>query len=144
MEIERFTELADRLMERVPAPLLEGLNGGVAIRRRAMRRNADPAGVYILGEYVTDLLGCYIVIYWGSFAELFAGEPDDIWEQELWETIRHELRHHVENRAGVTDLDWEDEADLERFRTESPPDEVLPPPRKFRPTRPIRRPQRPE
>lgn len=139
MEIERFTELADRLMERVPPPLLEGLNGGVAIRRRAMRRSGDPAGVFILGEYVTDLLGCYIIIYWGSFAELFSGESDEFWEQELWETIRHELRHHVENRAGVTDLDWEDEADLDRFRSESPPEEP-PSPRTFRLKRPIRRP----
>lgn len=128
-------------MERVPEPLVEGLNGGVAIRRRAMRRKGDPAGVCILGEYVTDpVLGCYIVIYWGSFAELFAGEPDEVWEQELWDTIRHELRHHVEERAGVGDLDLEDEAELEQMRRVAPPDEPLPPPRRFRLNRRLSRP----
>ncbi len=136
MDIDRFTELADRLMEQVPEPVLEGLNGGVAIRRRAMRRKDDPPGVYILGEYMTDpAMGCYIMIYWGSFAELFAGEPDDVWEKELWDTIRHELRHHVEGRAGVVDLDVQDEVELEEMRRTAEPDEPLPPPRRFRITR---------
>lgn len=142
MEIKRFTELADRLMERIPEPLLEGLNGGVAIRRRAMRRQGDPAGVYILGEYITDhALGCYIVIYWGSFAELFADEPDEVWEKELWDTIRHELRHHIEVRAGEADLDIEDEVELEQMRQELPPEEPLPPPRRFKLNRRIPRDQ---
>lgn len=141
MDIDRFTALADRLMEQVPAPLLEGLNGGVAVRRRAMRRPDDPPGVFVLGEYFADaFMGSYIMLYYGSFCELFGEEPDSVWEAELWETIRHELRHHVEQRAGVADLDWEDEADIARFRAEQPPAEPLPPPRKFRLRRPLSRP----
>lgn len=140
MDLDRFTQLANELMGRVPEPILEGLNGGVAIRRRAMRRKDDPSGVYILGEYITDpAMGCFIVIYWGSFAELFAGEPDEVWEKELWDTIRHELRHHVENRAGVIDLDLEDEAELAQMRQVAEPEEPPPPPRKFRITR-VKRP----
>lgn len=141
MDIDRFTALADELMERVPPPILEDLNGGVSIRRRAMRRKDDPAGVYILGEYVTDELGCYVVLYWGSFYELFHGEPHTVWEKELWDTIRHELRHHVEARAGVMDLDLEDEYELEQMREEAPADQPLPPARKFRLTKRIRRPE---
>lgn len=139
-EIDRFTETADRLMEQVPAPILEGLNGGVTVRRRAMRKRNDPAGVYIMGEYVTDNLGCYVVLYYGSFAEVLGDEPDEVWEKEIWDTIRHELRHHVEGRAGVADLDVEDVEDLERFQQEAPPAEPLPPARKFRLSRRLPRP----
>lgn len=103
-------------MERVPPALLQGLNGGIVVERNARRRPGDPPGVYLLGEYVEDpLLGCYIVLYYGSFRRVLAGEPPTVWEQELWDTIRHELRHHVEARAGVRDLEREDEALLRQL-----------------------------
>lgn len=119
MDIERFTDLADRLCERIPERLLTGLNGGIVIDEAARRNDGDPAGVYILGEYITDdYLGAYVTLYYGSFVQLFGQEPDQVWESELWTTIRHELRHHLERQAGVTDLDVEDLMDLERFRQE--------------------------
>lgn len=141
MDIARFTAMADRLMGQVPPPILEGLNGGVSVRRRAMRRPNDPPGIYILGEYVTDDLGCYVMLYYGSFLALFTDEPDEAWEKEIWDTIRHELRHHVEGRAGVIDLDLEDEADLERFQEEASelPEAPRAAPQTFRLKRPLRR-----
>jgi len=142
MELDRFTELADRLIERIPPIFMEGLNGGVAVRRRSMRRKDDPAGVFILAEYFADpALGNYIQIYWGSFVELFDRQPDSLWEQELWETIRHELRHHVEAQAGMGDLDLEDEIELEAMKAEVEfPDDASPPPRRFTLKRPLPRP----
>lgn len=143
MDIDAFTELADQLMERVPSPILEGLNGGVVVRRRAMRHKNDPHGVYVMGEYVTDpAMGAYVVLYYGSFVELLGDEPAEAWELELWDTIRHELRHHLEARAGVGDLDLEDEVQLAQLQAEAAPAEAEPPPRRFRLNRPIR--QRPE
>ena len=119
MDLDRFTELADRMMERVPAPLLKGLSGGVVVRRAARRRRGDPPGVYLLGEYVNDeFLGTFIVLYYGSFRRVLADEPPEVWEQELWETLRHELRHHIEARAGVRDLELEDEAFLQQLWAE--------------------------
>ena len=116
MDFERFARLADEMMERVPTPLLKGLTGGVVVRREARRRRDDPPGVYLLGEYVNDeFLGAFIVLYYGSFRRLLASEPPEVWERELWETLRHELRHHVEARAGVRDLELEDEAYLEQL-----------------------------
>lgn len=143
MDLERFTALADQMVERIPPLFLEGLNGGIAVRRRAMRNPGDPAGVYILGEYVTDeALGCYILLYWGSFVELFRDEPAQVWEAELWETIKHELRHHVEARAGEYGLDLEDAAELAQMRAELPHEEPAAPPRRFRLNQRIRRPER--
>lgn len=140
MDLERFAALADRLMDQVPPPVLEGLNGGVTVRRRGMRKPGDPEGVYVLGEYITDpVMGRYIVLYFGSFAALFADEPEPVWEAELWSTIKHELRHHLEHQAGERDLDLEDEADVARFREELPPAEPWGAPRRFRLNRPIRR-----
>jgi hypothetical protein len=142
VDIQRFTETADRLMERVPPPVLEGLNGGVTVQRKAQRNAGDPPGVYIMGEYITDpLLGCYVVLYYGSFLEVLHGEPEQAWEEEIWETIRHELTHHLEYRAGEYDLDIEDAVQLEELRWTSPAPEPEGPPRKFRLQRPIQRPK---
>lgn len=117
MEIDRFTELADEMVGWLPERLLEGLNGGFVIQEEARRRDDDPPGVYILGEYITDeYLGCYVVLYYGSFARLFEHEPESVWQDELWTTIKHEIRHHMERQAGVSDLDIEDLLELERMR----------------------------
>lgn len=143
MDLDTFTAVADQMVERIPPLFLEGLNGGIIVRRRARRNPGDPTGVYILGEYITDpALGCYIALYWGSFVELLGGEERAVWEAELWETITHELRHHVEDRAGEYALDLEDEAELAQMRAEAPPEAELPPPRKFKLQGRLRRPGR--
>lgn len=119
MDIDRFTALAEQLCERIPERLWAGLNGGIVVHEEARRNATDPKGVYILGEYITDEhLGAYVALYHGSFMKLLTGEPESVWENEVWETIRHELRHHVERQAGLGDLDIEDLIDLERFRQE--------------------------
>lgn len=134
MDIERFARIADSMTERIPSEFLEGLNGGIVVLDEAHHRPNDPKGVYILAEYITDeALGAYIALYHGSFAKLFAAESEEVWHKELWETITHELRHHVEARAGMGDLDLEDEIELERFR-----EEAEAPPRRYRLNRPIR------
>ena len=122
MDIDAFGRLLERMMDRVPDAFLRELNGGVTVSEEARRRPGDPPGVFVLGEYVTDPhLGALVVLYHGSFARLFRGEPAAVWEREMWETLRHELRHHVEGLAGVGYLDVEDEAELERMRQASPP-----------------------
>jgi len=139
MDIEQFTRLADELMERIPPPVLEGLNGGVTVRRKARRNPGDPEGVFILGEYITDPhLGCHVALYYGSFLALFEGEPDELWEDELYQTIKHELLHHLEARAGEYDLDVEDAVSLREMQEQAPPREPAGPPRKFRLKRPLR------
>lgn len=117
MDIDRFQALADAMVERLPPRLLEGLTGGIVVEERPYRRRGDPEGVYILGEYIPDpWLGPRVVIYYGSFARLFAGQDDAVWERELWTTLTHELRHHIEHQAGVRDLELEDALELERMR----------------------------
>lgn len=115
MQFDAFADLADRYARRIPPALLAGLNGGIAIEEAAHRRDDDPPDVYILGEYVTDeYLGCNIVLYYGSFVKLF-GDDEATIREELWDTLRHEVRHHIEERAGLDDLDREDMEQLRRL-----------------------------
>jgi predicted Zn-dependent protease with MMP-like domain len=134
VDIESFTALADQMVERIPPRFLDGLNGGIVIVEEPFRNATDPPDLYILGHYIDDFaMGRYIALYYGSFVQLFRDEPRQVWEEELWETILHELRHHVERQAGIGDLDLEDELELERLRQEA-----AGPPRRFKPNRRLR------
>lgn len=119
LTLERFIQLADEMVDRIPEVLLKELNGGISVEPSERRNADDPEGVYILGEYIVDeYLGASIVLYYGSFVRLF-GDDDETIEAELWETIRHEVRHHVEERAGLDDLNREDAEELARMWEES-------------------------
>lgn len=111
-----FCRWTESMVARIPERFLADLHGGVQIDRRPRRRPDDPPGVYLLGEYVVDpYLGRMIILYYGSFLRVFRGEPAAVVRRELWETILHELRHHLEDLAGVDDLGEEDRRELERL-----------------------------
>lgn len=58
-----------------------------------------------------------IRLFYGSFVEIAADEgPDFDWEEELWETLRHELQHHLEWRAGGDEMGEEEELERENER----------------------------
>jgi zinicin-like metallopeptidase len=80
--------------------------------------------VYTLGE-CTPLtwsgsgadLESRVVLYYGSFAAL-ARRGGFAWRDEAWETLLHELRHHVEWRASTSALeayDWAVEENHKRL-----------------------------
>lgn len=118
LDFDAFQELANRLYDEIPLALLQGLNGGILISEEARQDDTDLPDVYIMGEYIDDPygLGNYIVLYYGSFREVLGDAPAEVWEEELWETMLHEIRHHVELRAGVDDLELEDLRQLEELR----------------------------
>lgn len=105
-------------LDRFPPALLEGLDAGVLVVERARRRADDPPGVYILGEYVDDPhgLGRYVVLYYGSFRAILQDADARTVRREIEETIRHELRHHLESLAGVGELDEQDWRELQEMR----------------------------
>lgn len=80
------------------------------------------AEIYTLGECIplewsgsgADLQS-RVVLYHGSFQALARlGEFD--WRAEAWETLTHELRHHLEWRANVAALEAYDWAAEENFK----------------------------
>jgi len=51
-----------------------------------------------------------VVLYFGSFQALARDADDFDWTGEAWETLTHEIRHHVEWKARVPDLEALDRA----------------------------------
>jgi hypothetical protein len=80
------------------------------------------ADIYTLGECIplewsgsgADLQS-RVVLYHGSFQAL-ARLGDFDWRVEAWETLTHELRHHLEWRANVAALEAYDWAAEENFK----------------------------
>lgn len=109
VSIDSFIEMADRIIDGIPDRFLIDLNGGFNITEECKKDGE----YYIMGEYTSDdMLGSVIMIYYGSFVFLLENKSMDEWENELKETILHELRHHVEIMAGVDYLSEEEKADL--------------------------------
>ena len=121
LSFEEVGALLDDYADTFPAVLFEELNGGVNLLEDTV---ADPEfpeeEMYIMGEYITDVLGNYINLYYGSFAALAKQEEWDrqTWEEELRITFSHELTHHMENRSGLHALDDRDAAELAAWKAE--------------------------
>ncbi|MGD2134913.1 MAG: metallopeptidase family protein [Gemmatimonadales bacterium] len=112
MKLDRFRVMVRRMAEEVPSEYLDGI-ASIDVSRRTLPHPVH-ANVYTLGECVpihgdADEVLSRVVLYHGSFLAL-AHERDDFdWQQEAWDTLLHELRHHVEWRADAERLevyDW--------------------------------------
>jgi predicted Zn-dependent protease with MMP-like domain len=124
MKFDTFARLAHEAFESIPEEFREGVDG-LTIRRERVPHPAFP-DVYTLGQCLTeaypsdwsgpDTLRSVLVLYHGSFRALAREDPEFDWEGELWETLTHELRHHLESLANEDDLEGVDYAMEEAFR----------------------------
>ena len=120
MTLEDFRALVRRLQHDVPAQF----ESGVADIEVSPKTVPHPVhrDVYTLGECIpltwtgdgTDLQS-RIVLFYGSFQALARERPDFDWRAEAWDTLTHELRHHLELRAHVDALEAYDWAADENF-----------------------------
>lgn len=109
VDLETFTRMARSIAADLPPRLLRDLNGGISV----LPGKKKDGKYFLMGEYIEDpVLGKVIFIHYGSFREILGNAPAEEWEEELRETVIHELRHHVESLAGVDDLAFEEEAEL--------------------------------
>ena len=77
-------------------------------------------GVYTLGECIPHEFGSpgeedagirsSVVLHYGSFAALAREHGEFDWREEAFETLAHEVRHHLEWRARVPELEKLDDA----------------------------------
>lgn len=117
MTYEEFEARAWAEWERIPEAYKEGVDG--LILRRKEKRHPSAPGAYTLGECLTesypsefggpDTIRSAVVLYWGSFRRLSREDPAFDWRGELWETLTHELQHHLESLAAdeaLLDLDY--------------------------------------
>ncbi len=111
-----FEKAAEQAWSEIPQEYLDGIDG-LTIREEALS-HPDQPNVYTLGECVTEgypstwggpeTVRSTVVLYYGSFKALAAEDPDFDWVAEVWETLTHELRHHLESLAGQDDLEGVD------------------------------------
>jgi hypothetical protein len=97
---------------------------GVVVRAETVPHPEIPE-VFTLGECRTaDWPSAYggtgeihssVVLYHGSFVALAQRDPDFDWESELWETLTHEIRHHLESLANEDALERLDYAEDQNF-----------------------------
>lgn len=121
MDLADFEALVGRLASEVPAEFLDGILEIVVSPRTVVHPNRSD--VFTLGECVPvaesgDDLGSIqsrVVLYHGSFAAMARDQLQFDWHREAWETLTHELRHHVEWRAGDPGLEQMDEATEQNF-----------------------------
>jgi predicted Zn-dependent protease with MMP-like domain len=119
-----FERSARDAFREIPEEYREGIDG-LVVRRESLAHPTLPE-VFTLGHCLTEEhLSDYgspettrsmIALYWGSFRELSRRDPDFDWEDELWETLTHELRHHLESLAGDDALEDVDYAADELFK----------------------------
>ena len=114
MTLSEFRNVTHALVERLPKDLFTNLNGGITVQpNRAGDARNDRL---TLGEYIEDaVMSRSIVLYYGSFRELFRDDSLSVWSEEIEETVLHELRHHVEALAGLDDLSREEELDPDAY-----------------------------
>ena len=121
MRLDEFRSLVEQLEREIPPEF----TGGVVTVDVSPKTIPHPVhgDVYTLGECVplewsgsgADLQS-RIILYYGSFASLARLGAFD-WREEAWETLTHELRHHLEWRANVDALaayDWAAEQNFAR------------------------------
>jgi hypothetical protein len=130
VELRDFRALVEGLLQRVPPAFLDGV---VAVDVSPKTVPHPVRGdVYTLGECIplewsghgADLQS-RVILYHGSFAALAhlgggggGGASGDFdWREEAWETLSHELRHHLEwraNEAALEAFDWAAEQNFAR------------------------------
>ncbi len=107
---DEFADMLDSAVNRIPERFCRYLNGGFNLQKKS-KREGD---YFILGEYIEEgHLGCFIEFYYGSFFGLLAGEPLKVWEDEIVDTVLHEMQHHLESLAGREDLALREMQELE-------------------------------
>ncbi len=124
MTYQEFQDTVTEMLAEIPEIYKKGLQG-VHVLPQA-HPEPDLPGVFRLGEYMdpgpeaflgsNPGLGRHIALYYGSFLAIARNSPQFDWEAQIWETLTHELRHHVESLAGDGSLIEEDRQRTAEFR----------------------------
>lgn len=113
---EAFCARAKEIYAAIPAEFTEGVED--VVLHRDVTRHPQIDDVVTLGECepspTAALAGdaevrSMVHLYYGSFVELAAEDPSFRFDEELVETIEHEVQHHVEDKAGRRGLIDEDD-----------------------------------
>jgi hypothetical protein len=122
MRLSDFEALVRRLVSEVPADFLDGIVD-VSVSPKSLP-HPTRAEIYTMGECIplpapvgasAEAVQSRVVLYHGSFVNLARLDPEFDWRTEAWDTLMHELRHHVEWRANAPWLEAYDRAAEQNF-----------------------------
>jgi hypothetical protein len=121
MRLSDFEALVRRQSAEIPPDFLDGIAEIVVSPRTVPHPGRE--GVWTLGECLPvpgddgdpRHLQSRVVLYHGSFQALARETPGFDWTAEAWETLTHEIRHHVEWKARAPDLEAFDRAAEENY-----------------------------
>jgi hypothetical protein len=129
VDFKEFEREAGRVWEEIPDEYRSGVDGLVV--DPSERPHPTIGDIYTLGECLTesypsdwggpDTTRSVLVLYHGSFSRLSELDPDFDWSYEIWETVTHELRHHLEWLAAedaLEDVDYAMDQNFRRFEGE--------------------------
>ncbi len=107
VDFSEFESRAEAIFAGIPSEYREGVDG-LDVQRGTAFHPTLPE-IYTLGECLSDFypsefggagdVRSRVVLYYGSFLALSRSRSDWDWEEELFETITHEVRHHLEHLA---------------------------------------------
>jgi predicted Zn-dependent protease with MMP-like domain len=134
MDFHEFERVAREAYAAIPPDFREGVDG-LDVTRETVPHPTLPE-IFTLGECKSEFfpsefggageVRSVVVLYYGSFLELSRRDEAWDWEGEIWETITHEIRHHLESLAGEEALEELDYAEDQNFaRREREPFEPL-------------------
>ncbi len=124
MRLSDFESMVRRMADEVPAEFMRGI-AEIVVSPKAVPHPSREE-IYTLGECIplpsdtgdgVETIQSRVVLYHGSFAALARLTAGFDWRNEAWETLTHELRHHLEWRARAPDLeelDWAVEQNFAR------------------------------
>ncbi|MFA7460635.1 MAG: metallopeptidase family protein [Trueperaceae bacterium] len=128
MTFAEFERMIEEMVAEIPPEFMQELQGVHVLEHERVEEEYDD--VFRMGEYLDpgpadflgggEGLGRHVALYYGSFKAIAAYDPEFDWEAEAWETLTHELRHHVESLAGE---DFLVQDDVERAKEFPPLDE---------------------
>jgi len=123
MDYAEFETRAREIFDAIPPEFREGVDG-IEVEYTTVEHPSLP-GVYTLGEcrseYFPSEFGgagdvlSNVVLFYGSFLALSRTGDEWNWEEELWETVTHEVRHHLESLASEDALEEMDYAEDQNF-----------------------------
>ena len=126
MTFDEFSRLAQEAFQSVPEAYREGVEGVTTVE--SVETHPELPGVLTMGECLTrafnsewqgpETTRSRVVLYYGSFCKMAEDHSDFDWEGELWETLTHELQHHLESLADEDALEAMDYAMEESFKRE--------------------------
>ena len=117
MTLTEFEAEVGRISLELPDELFDKLNGGIVVQPSVkLHKNSLPGSpLYIAGEYVRTQAMRSILIYYGSFMQLYRFESGESISKHIREVLLHELRHHWEGLSGERGLEIEDEERLAEY-----------------------------